>query len=228
MKIVISDLSWGEDTMERQRLEQLPGAEIHFFSLKTEEELIAHCRGAAAVLSEAAPFSRRVLSALPDLRMISIPAIGYDHVDLAACRELGVAVANVPGYCSDEVADHAMALLLAINRSIVLGHEQVKAGVFSYLGLPAFPKLRGQTLAIIGCGAIGLAVAARARAFGMRVLGVSAGGRRKIRRPQAWKRWSWRKHWRAAMFFLSICPPTKIRWVSAIGPFLPWRNEAPF
>ncbi len=171
MKITIADVSWESDTIERALLAKIPGAEIQYFSLKTEEELIRFCQGSKAILSEMAPFSRKVLAALPGLELISAPAIGVDHIDLDACRDLGIAVANVPGYCSDEVADHAMALLLAINRAIVLGHERVMQKNYSYVGLPAFPKLRGQTMGIIGCGAIGCNLAHKAAAFGMEIIG---------------------------------------------------------
>jgi len=83
-----------------------------------EEEVIAAAAGADAILCDASPITRRVLEALPSVRIVSEYGIGVDNIDLAAADELGVWVANVPGFCTEEVANHTLALILAAARQV--------------------------------------------------------------------------------------------------------------
>ena len=76
--------------------------------------------------SEYAPFTRRVLEQLPDLKIIANSAMGVDNIALDAAKELGIAVTNVPDYCFDEVAEHAMALILSTLRNIPGYNEKVR------------------------------------------------------------------------------------------------------
>ena len=116
------------------------------------------------------PVDRAFLDAHPSLRLVATRATGADHVDLAACRERGVAVANVPTYGEHTVAEHTFALILALSRRLreVTG-ESASEGKLSYSATRAF-ELRGKTLGVIGAGRIGRHVIAIAQAFGMRVL----------------------------------------------------------
>ena len=115
-----------------------------------------------------------VLDRFPRLRVVSTLSVGFDHIDLAACRARGIAVGHTPGVLTDATADLAMALLLACARRIPEGIETVRRGRWGRwrparnLGI----ELRGKTLGIVGLGKIGRAVARRARAFGMEVVAV--------------------------------------------------------
>lgn len=103
-------------------------------------------------------------------RIVSRYGIGYDNIDIGAATRAGVVVTTVPDYCLDEVADHTLALLLATARAI----DQTSAGVRNGgWPTPTRPvhRLAGRKLALIGLGAIGRRVAARARAFGLEVIG---------------------------------------------------------
>lgn len=109
------------------------------------------------------------LARFPDLRLIATRSTGYDHIDLAACKERGVAVANVPAYGENTVAEHTFGLILALSRRITEAHDRVQRGHFGVEGLKGF-DLYGKTLGVIGAGAIGLHVIRIGRALGMRCL----------------------------------------------------------
>jgi len=109
------------------------------------------------------------LDACPDLRLVATRSTGYDHVDLAACTARGVAVANVPTYGENTVAEHTFALILALSRNVHKAWVRTQRGDFSIQGLQGF-DLRGRTIGLVGVGHIGLHTAKIARGFGMRVL----------------------------------------------------------
>jgi glyoxylate reductase len=108
----------------------------------------------------------------PGLRVVANVAVGHDNVDLAACAERGVVVTNTPGVLTDATADLAMALVLMSTRGLGAAERRVRTGepwgwsLTGHLGT----GLRGATLGVVGPGAIGLATARRATAFGMEVL----------------------------------------------------------
>jgi glyoxylate reductase len=114
-----------------------------------------------------------VLDLLPSLRLVANYGVGYDNVDVAACRARGVAVTNTPGVLDAATADLAFALILAVRRRLVEGDRLVRAGAWgtSWSEGPFLGRdLSGATLGIVGLGRIGAAVARRARAFDLRVL----------------------------------------------------------
>jgi C-terminal binding protein len=96
--------------------------------------------------------------------------VGYNNVDLEAAGAHGIGVCNVPDYGTEEVADHAMMLLLAVARHLRIQDSDMRAGIWDYLAGRDTPRLRGKTLGIIGCGRIGSAMALRAKAFGIDVV----------------------------------------------------------
>jgi len=120
-----------------------------------------------------AHFSEAVLAACPALRMISIWGTGTDNIDLAAAARRGVTVCNTAGVNAIAVAEHALALMLAVARKIPQIDRAMRGGAWprEMLG-----QLNGKTLGVFGAGAIGTHVARLARAFGMTVLGWSARG----------------------------------------------------
>lgn len=170
MKIVITDCSWGAYDVEKQYLPQ--DAEVMCGQILTEEELIKACQGAVATLSEYAPYTRRVLEQLPDLKIISNSAMGVDNIDLESARELGITVANVPDYCFDEVAEHAMALILSTLRNIPGYHNKVyQEKKWDFADAPKLYRINGMTLGLIGCGRIPRKVAVMAKGFNMKLVG---------------------------------------------------------
>jgi len=115
----------------------------------------------------------RVLELLPSLRLVASFGVGYDNIDVEACRRRGVAVTNTPGVLDAATADLAFALILAVRRRVVEGDAAVREGRWggSWSESPFLGRdLSGSTLGIVGLGRIGSAVRDRALAFGMRVL----------------------------------------------------------
>ena len=109
------------------------------------------------------------MRALPKLKVIACFAVGVDAVDVAAATALGVQVTNTPDVLTDDVADLALALVLATIRRVVAGDRHVRSGAWLKGALPLTQSLRGKTLGIVGMGRIGLAIAKRAEAFGLRI-----------------------------------------------------------
>jgi len=130
-----------------------------------EDGMIAALRDADAVVTTISPVTRAVMSACEGLKAVMRTGVGYDVIDVAAATELGVVVINVPDIWVREVANHALALLLAFNRKIGLLDRQVHAGVWSS-GIPGGAgSLHGETVGIVGLGNIGSAFARRVAAL---------------------------------------------------------------
>lgn len=125
-----------------------------------------------------------LLDALPNLKCVANLAVGYDNIDVAACTERGVLVCNTPGVLTETTAELTMALLLGYTRRIVEADAVVRDGRWT-VWHPSFMlglDLHGATLGIVGLGAIGLAVAKRARAFDMRVVYTSRSRKQEAER----------------------------------------------
>jgi D-lactate dehydrogenase len=109
------------------------------------------------------------LEQMPQLKLIATRSTGFDHIDLAACRERNIAVTNVPFYGENTVAEHTFGLILSLSRHIHKAYMRTSRGDFSLDGLMGF-DLKGKTIGIIGAGRIGLHVIRMAKGFGMNVL----------------------------------------------------------
>jgi len=139
------------------------------------DQVVERLQKADIAVCNKVPIRRDSISQLPDLKMICIPATGYDAFDIEACRERGIVVSNVRGYAVHTVPEHAFALILALRRGLVGYRQEVidgrwqKEQQFCFFTQP-ISDLNGSTLGIIGEGAIGQAVARLGQAFGMRTL----------------------------------------------------------
>jgi phosphoglycerate dehydrogenase-like enzyme len=109
-----------------------------------------------------------VLQSLRKARIIVRNGVGYDNIDAQGARAMGIAVANVPDYCTEEVADHAITLAIALERRFHRAIQDVRTGRWTWTAAIPVRRLRGQTFGIVGCGRIGTAVALRTKAFGFR------------------------------------------------------------
>ena len=141
---------------------------------------VAGCDGLLTLITDRV--GTALLDANPQLRIVSNMGVGYDHIDAIAATERGVLVTNTPGVLTEATADMAFALILGFARRLVEGERIVRDGSWP-AWRPTFllgKDVAGATLGIVGLGAIGLAVARRARGFGMRVLYAS-----RTRKPDA-------------------------------------------
>jgi len=136
-----------------------------------EDELISKARDADALVTSASPITRGVMGALEGLKTVVRTGVGYDVIDVPAATELGVIVVNIPDIWVREVANHALALLLAWNRKIITLDRQVHAGEWGG-GVPGphTGSLHGETVGIVGLGNIGSAFARRIAAFETKVI----------------------------------------------------------
>jgi D-3-phosphoglycerate dehydrogenase/C-terminal binding protein len=113
--------------------------------------------------------SARSFARMTNCRGVVRAAVGYDNIDIDAAGQRGIPVANVPDYGTEEVADHAIGLLLALVRNIAVTDQASRRGEWDWRTIGPVRRLRGMRLGLVGFGRIGVAVALRARAFGMDV-----------------------------------------------------------
>ncbi len=167
--VVITDLDLPGTDLEAAELATI-GATLTRLDCQSEDDVIAACHDADALMVQWAPITARVLDHLPNLKAISRYGIGYDMIDTEAAAARGIPVANVPHYCTEEVATHALALILSMNRQIVPLAASVQASAWSIRNTPLpVRRLRGQVLGLVGGGRIGRSLGAMAIAAGLRV-----------------------------------------------------------
>lgn len=135
--------------------------------LWNEDTLIDVVRGAAAVLAGSEPYTSRVLSSLPKLRVIARTGVGFDAIDVPTCDEHHVAITTTPGVNHHSVAEHTIALLMGVARGFPDLDMRVREGQWERI---TYPRVMGSTLGIVGLGRIGQAVVPRAVGLGMKVL----------------------------------------------------------
>jgi D-lactate dehydrogenase len=160
---------------DREYFERTPassGLELRFLEHRLGPNTVATAQGATAVCCFVNDvIDRGVLTQLhaAGVRHIALRCAGFNNVDLAAAKELGLTVTRVPAYSPHAVAEHTVALLLTLNRKIHRAHNRVRELNFSLAGLVGF-DLHGKTAGIVGTGKIGRITAEILRGFGMRVL----------------------------------------------------------
>ena len=151
------------------------GVEVAGARPTSEDEMISVAKDADAILGAGRFLTPKVMAALPKLRIIATYSVGYDTLDIDAATANHIIIANNPAveWCLEEVANHAIALLLASAKKLVLLNNLVKQGRWSETRQVMAPMspVHGQTLGIVGCGNIGRSVAGKARCFGLKVLG---------------------------------------------------------
>ena len=170
MRVVITDSIWGEAEIERGVLES-HGFEVVLAQARSPEEVVQAAQGAIALIVQYAPITAQVVEGLPDLRVVSRYGVGVDNVDVEAARARGVWVANVPDYGTEEVAVHALALILALVRRVPALDRSVREGHWDPKAAGAIPRLSELTLGLLGLGRIGRALALRARGLFGHLLG---------------------------------------------------------
>ncbi len=146
-------------------------ADVTLLQTNDEDDVAARGNGADVLLVyHTIKLTERSIATLKQCRAIVRCGVGYDNIDIEAAGKRGIVVCNVPDYGTEEVADHALMMMIAIARRFVIVSNALRAGIWEPQLAVGTPRLRGRTLGILGCGRIGSAMALRGKALGMRVV----------------------------------------------------------
>lgn len=168
LRVVVAGGKFRDLEPERRILRPI-GAEIVDANRLDREQVVDLSRDADALMTDYFVVDADVIAALERCRVICRYGIGVDKVDVDAATQAGIVVTRVPEYCIGELADHAIALLLAVARRIVRYDASVRAGGWNW-DSPGVRRLAGATLGILGIGRVGSAVAARAKPHELRIV----------------------------------------------------------
>jgi D-3-phosphoglycerate dehydrogenase len=169
-KVLITDYVWPSTDPEREVLEAA-GVELVIAPNTRETTLAELAKDVDAIMFCFAKVTAKVLESATNCKIAARYGIGVDNVDIAKATELGILVTNVPDYCMDEVTDHALGMIIALNRRLVPHTSAVSDGGWNSIALNhPMHRTRGATLGIVGYGRIGRSLAAKAIGFGMNIL----------------------------------------------------------
>jgi D-3-phosphoglycerate dehydrogenase / 2-oxoglutarate reductase len=171
-KVLLTDYAWADVGIERQILGEA-GAELVVAKATDAASLAAAAVNADAIMTNWAKVTEPVIAAGRKLRIVARLGIGLDNIDIEAATRRRIVVTNVPDYCVIEVAEHSLALLLALARKVGFYHQETKSGQYRLQSGPPLRRIEGQTLGIIGIGRIGQKLAEKAVPLGLRVLATS-------------------------------------------------------
>ena len=168
-RILITDVVWPSTEPEREVLAQL-NAEVIEADSSDEERLVELAHDVTGILTCFAKVPESVIAASSRLRVVGRYGVGTDNIDVEACTRRDIPVTYVPDYAIEDVADHAMALLMALSRKVVALDRITKDGRWDTKPARPIHRLRGRTLGILGYGRIGQALALRAVPHGYKIL----------------------------------------------------------
>jgi len=168
--VLVTDYTWSSTEPEAAVLAEV-GAKLLIAQTGTEAELLSLVPQADAILTCFAQVPASVIRAGEKLQVVGRYGIGVDNIAVAECTRRGIPVTNVPAYCLDEVAEHAMAMLLALARKVAFYDRAVhQDGNWALqTGMPMY-RVKGRTLGIVGFGKIGQTLAEKAKGFGLRII----------------------------------------------------------
>lgn len=175
-RVLITDYAWPNLDLERQGLAEVD-AELVVAEKTDVASLAELAKSCDAIMTNWAKVPEQVIAASPNCRIVSRLGIGLDNIDVVYCTKHGIPVTNVPDYCLIEVAEHALALLLAMSRKIAFYHYQTQNGTYQLQAGPKLRRIEGQTLGIVGLGNIGRKLAEKALGLGLKVVATSRSGK---------------------------------------------------
>ena len=165
-EVAVTDYTFDDLDIEKNILGPLGCRLTDLKTGKPQDELIALVRDADYVITQFAPVNAAVIQAMQKCKAIVRYGIGVDNVDLEAATAKGIPVCNVPDYCTDEVADHTLAMILDVTRRITSNAVGIRSGKWALaVPLDALHALRDMTVGIVGFGRIGREVAGRLKPF---------------------------------------------------------------
>ncbi|HLR03357.1 MAG TPA: C-terminal binding protein [Virgibacillus sp.] len=169
MKVVITDV-YDMQFEEEKKLFESVGATLEISHCVTEQDVIKAGRGAVALINSEIPITHNIISSLPDLKVIAKYSIGVDNIDVDAATEHGVYVANVPDYCQEDVANHTLALIMALTQKIISLNQIVKQGKWSFKDGAPLHRIHTQTVGLISFGRIAQQLAQKLLSIGFKVI----------------------------------------------------------
>jgi D-3-phosphoglycerate dehydrogenase len=168
-KVLLTDYAWPDLEIERRTLAEV-GAELVVSTDPAPAALAKLAADADAIMTNWVKVPAEVIDAAPKCRIVARLGIGLDNIDVAAASRRGMLVTNIPDYCLIEVAEHALALLLSLARKVSFYHHQTKRGRYDLKAGPPLRRIAGQTLGIVGMGNIGVTLAGKAQALGLKIV----------------------------------------------------------
>jgi len=168
--VVITDYDYGDVDIERAIIDGA-GLRLMAAQCKSEDDVIAAARDADAIIAQYATVGAKAIGAMTRCELIARYGTGTDIVDVDAATRHGILVTNVPNdWCENEVADHAMALLLAAARKICRYDQATRSGTWRWQTGEPIHRISGRTLGLLSFGAIAQAIGRRAAGFGLKVI----------------------------------------------------------
>ena len=168
-KVVITDYDYGDLEIEKGILNGV-GAEVIPLQAKCEEDLFEVAEDCFGMINQYAWVGRETIQRMKQCKVIARYGVGVDIVDVDAAKDRGILVTNVQDYCTEEVADHSIALWLTLARKLPRYDKATRSGVWNWqTGAPVF-RIRGRVMGIVSFGKIGQAIAERARGFGVELM----------------------------------------------------------
>lgn len=164
-KVVVTDKRHESYEIEKDILSTVD-AEVVVQNCETADDVIKACRDADGIIADLAPITAEVIEKLERCRVIARYGVGYDSVDVDAATEKGIYVTNVTGYCSEEVSDHALALLMACVRKTNIVDAGVREGRWNIAKKLPVNRMSGKTFAILGFGDIARCLNRKLKGFG--------------------------------------------------------------
>ena len=173
MKIVLLDTAGLGADIDLSPLQAFP--DFTFYEKTEPAQLDERIKDAEILITASMKLSRHNLAAAEKLKLICVAATGYDHIDMAYCREKGIGLCNVAGYSTNSVAQHTLSMALALSNHLIAYRDLVHNGEYARSGrpfilTPVWHELEGKTWGIIGAGNIGRRVAKMAEGFGCKIL----------------------------------------------------------
>lgn len=168
-KVIITDYDYGNLDIERAILETA-GARVVGLQAKSEDDLSIEAADCDAMISQYARIGAATIARMRRCRVIARYGVGVDIIDVEAATAKGILVTNVRDYCTDEVADHAVGLWLALVRKLFQYNAATHEGIWRWQSGQPIHRLNGRTMGIVSFGKIGRAIASRARSFGVEIL----------------------------------------------------------
>ena len=178
-RVLLTDYAWPYLDIERSTLAEID-AELVVADKQDAGSLADLAADCDAIMTNWAKVPQSVIEACSKCQIVSRLGIGLDNIDVAYCTSRGIPVTNVPDYCLIEVAEHALALLLGLSRKIGWYHWQTKQAQYQLQSGPKLRRIEGQTLGIVGLGNIGIKLAEKAMALGMKVIANTRSGKSKL------------------------------------------------